>query len=348
LYQRVGVPAGAASEAERLGYTAPHLRVVFRTIATFAMLVSICAACGPSPGQTSTPCLRIATGGADSVDYPFGVALARVFNEHAVGPCVAAVQTDGSTFNVNALDDASADFALARADTVYTAYVKGTPRRPRPHGVLRGVAIVYGIVLHLVVTDDSPVRAWTDLADARIGVWVQSAEVAPVVGYGDLVAAAGDLGPARIRGARMRLTEMAPALVSGEIAGGFILAAYPMESLRELARRDGIRLLEIVPDAATRIRARYPFFKPAIVPARVYAGQDEPVRTIALDNLLVTREDVDEESVYLLTRTLLESLPRLAQDHDATGQVNPDLASATPIPLHPGAMRYYRERELLR
>jgi uncharacterized protein len=52
--------------------------------------------------------------------------------------------------------------------------------------------------------------------------------------------------------------------------------------------------------------------------------------------------------VYRLTRTLLESLPRLAQNHDATGQVNADLASAMPIPLHPGAIRYYRERELLR
>jgi uncharacterized protein len=322
--------------------------VAFKHISTLAILISMSAACGSSHVKTSTPCLRIATGGVDSVDYPFGVVLARVFNEHARGSCVSAEPTDGSTFNVNALDDGSADFALARADTVYTAYVKGTPKRPRPHGLLRGVAIVYGSVLHLVVRNGSPVRAWTDLRGERIGVWVQSAGVSPVVGYGDLVAAAGDLGPGRIRGVRMRLNEMAPALVSGQIASGFVLAAYPMESIRELTRSEGIRLLAIAPEAVARIRAQYPFFKPAVIPAGVYAGQDEPVSTIALDNLLVTRQDMDEESVYLLTRTLLESLPRMAQDHDATGQVNPDLASATPIPLHPGAIRYYRERELLR
>jgi TRAP transporter TAXI family solute receptor len=322
--------------------------VVCKPIATLAILVSICTACGSPPEQTPKPCLRLATGGVDSVDYPFGVVLARVFNEHALGACVSAEPTDGSTFNVNALDEGAVDFALARADTVYTAYVKGTPKRPRPHGLLRGVAIVYGSVLHLVVTNESPVRAWTDLRGKRIGVWVQSAEVSPVVGYGDLVAAAGDLGPARIRGVRMRLNEMAPALASGQIAGGFVLAAYPMESLSELARAQGIRLLAIAPDAVMRIRAQYPFFKLAVVPAGVYPGQDEPVSTIALDNLLVTRQDMDEESVYLLTRALLERLPREVQDHDATGQVNPDLASATPIPLHPGAIRYYRERELLR
>ena len=322
--------------------------MAFKLTSTLAILLSMSAACGSSHVKTSPPCLRIATGGVDSVDYPFGVVLARVFNEHARGACVSAEPTDGSTFNVNALDEGAVDFALARADTVYTAYVQGTPKRPRPHGILRGVAIVYGSVLHLVVPHNSPVREWTDLRGERIGVWVQSAGVSPVVGYGDLVAAAGDLGPARIRGVRMRLNEMAPALVSGQIAAGFVLAAYPMESMRELARSEGIRLLAIAPEAVARIRAQYPFFKPAVMPAGVYAGQDEPVSTIALDNLLVTRQDMDEESVYLLTRTLLESLPRLAQDHDATGQVNPDLASATPIPLHPGAIRYYRERELLR
>ena len=65
--------------------------------------------------------------------------------------------------------------------------------------VLRGVAIVYGSVLHLVVTNESPVRAWTDLRGKRIGVWVQSAEVSPVVGYGDLVAGARGLQPTRHR-----------------------------------------------------------------------------------------------------------------------------------------------------
>jgi TRAP transporter TAXI family solute receptor len=322
--------------------------VVFKSFATLAILVSIGTACGSPAEQASTPCLRLATGGIDSVDYPFGVALARVFEQHAAGACLSAEPTDGSTFNVNALDAGSVDFALARSDTVYTAYVKGTPKRPLPHGRLRGVAIVYGSVLHLVVRHESAVRAWPELRGARIGFWVQSADVLPVVSYGDVVDAAGDLGPAGIRGVRMRVNEMAPALVSGEVAGAFVLAAYPMASLRELAASQRIRLLPIAPQATARIRAQYPFFKPAVVPGGVYAGQDEPVSTIALDNLLVTREETDEESVYLLTRTLLESLPHLARDHDATGQVNPDLASATPIPLHPGATRYYRERELLR
>ena len=331
-----------------MNYTPRHERVAFKSIAMLAMLATICPACGSPPEQASKPCLRVATGGLDSVDYPFGLALARLFNEHAPGLCISAEPTVGSTFNVNALDAGAVDFALARTDTVYTAYVQGTPKRPLPHGHLRGVAIVYGSVLHLVVSNESSVRVWADLRGERIGFWVQSADVLPVVSYGDLVDAAGDLGPAGVRGVRMRLNEIAPALVSGEIAGAFVLAAYPMASLSELARNQPIRLLAIAPEAIARIRARYPFYKPTVMPAGVYTGQDEPVSTIALDNLLVTRESLDDESVYLLTRTLLESLPHLARDHDATGQVNPDLASATPIPLHSGAVRYYRERELLR
>jgi TRAP transporter TAXI family solute receptor len=115
-----------------------------------------------------------------------------------------------------------------------------------------------------------------------------------------------------------------------------------------LARDVGIRLLEIEPDAAARIRAQYPFYKRTIIPAGMYEGQREPVRTVSVDNLLVCREDLDEELVYQLTRTFFENLVRLAEDQEVAMQVDPDLAPASPIPLHPGAARYYRERELLK
>ena len=315
------------------------------------LAVSAGAACRAPVEESPQACLSIAAGGADGTrgtHYLFATALARLFNERALGPCAAAAATDGSTFNVSVVDEADADFGIARADTVYTAYVEGTPLRPSPHTRLRGVAILYGSVLHLVVRAGSPVGAWTELRDAPVGLSVSATDITPVVNYDDLVAAAGDLGPGRVRGVRLPLSELSDALAGGQIAAAFVLTAYPMASLSELGRAGGVRLLEVEPDAAARIRARYPFFKPTLLPAGVYAGQDDPVRTVAVENLLVARQDLGEQAVYLLTRTLLENLPRLARDHAAALQVNPDLAPATPIPLHPGAARYYRERELLR
>ena len=306
-----------------------------------------CRSSGPE--QQAPPCLTLATGSSDDVSYLFGAALARLFNERAAGRCLAGQLTDGSSFNVMALDDASVDFALARADTVYSAYVDGTPLRPRPHRSLRGMAIVYGSVLHFFVRSDSSIRDWKALRDQVVGLSIFSAtDLAPIVGYTGLVTAAGDLGPLSFKGVRMRLAELTQALASNEIAAGAVLTAHPVPTLVEFAEDVNVRLLEIEPDAAARIRSRYPFFKPVSIPAGVYPGQHTPVRTIAVENLLVTRAELEDEVVYLATKTLLENLEALSRDHGAALQVNAEQASATPVPLHPGAARYYRERELLR
>lgn len=306
------------------------------------------AGCGPSIERAAPPCLSIATGGAADVSYLLGDGLSRLFDEQAAPLCLKGEPTDGSTFNVKAVDDGSADFALARADTTYIAFTTGTPLQPRAHTRLRGVAIVYSSVLHVVVRADSTRRDWRALRNRGVGFSIFSdTDLWPVVGYRGLVAAAGDLGPIDLRGTRMRPHELNDALAAGQIDGGLVLTAYPAAALRALARRVPIRMLEVDAAAAARIRAQHPFFKPVVVPAGVYAGQHEPVRTIGVENLLVAGADVDEEAVYRLTRTLLAHLPRLAHDHEAALQVSPDLAPATPIPLHRGAARYYRERELL-
>jgi uncharacterized protein len=345
-YNQRDLSAVARTLQRSTGLYLPAHHMLFRYAVVVAFLLA--AACRGTPPEPPVPCLSIATGAIDDVSYVFGAALARVFSEREIGVCLSAESTDGSSFNVKALDDAAADFALARADTVYTAYVEGTPLRDRPHPALRGVAIVYASVLQIVVRADSPVMSWVDLRNTLVGYWIFSnTDLTPIVGYRRLAGAAEELGPGEIQGVRLRSVELSHALVSDQISAGFVLTAYPVPFLSQLARDMDIRFLEIEPAAAARIRARYPFFKPATIPAGTYRDQQQVVRTIAVENLLVTRRDVGEDVVYEVTRTLLEGLPRLEQDHPAALQVNPDLAPATPIPLHPGAARYYRERELL-
>ena len=96
-----------------------------------------------------------------------------------------------------------------------------------------------------------------------------------------------------------------------------------------------------------RIRADYPFLKPAIIPRGTYTGQTGDIATVGVDNVLVCREDLPEEIVYRLTKAFFAALPELSRVHAAAMLIDPDQAPATPIPLHPGAARYYREREIL-
>jgi hypothetical protein len=85
-----------------------------------------------------------------------------------------------------------------------------------------------------------------------------------------------------------------------------------------------------------------------VIPADTYPGQSSPVRTIGIDNVLVCRDELTADLVYKLTRSLYEGLASIASVHEALRQINPENGAATPIPLHDGATRYYRERDLFR
>jgi TRAP transporter TAXI family solute receptor len=106
----------------------------------------------------------------------------------------------------------------------------------------------------------------------------------------------------------------------------------------------GIRLIDLRGDAVTRLRGRYPFFNTVLVTSEQLPGQAGDAQTLGVDNLLVCRQELTDERVYQLTGSFLEA------SRYRTGttpfRVDPDRAAATPIPLHPGAARYYREREV--
>jgi TRAP transporter TAXI family solute receptor len=97
-----------------------------------------------------------------------------------------------------------------------------------------------------------------------------------------------------------------------------------------------------------RLRTEYPFLRPGAIPPGAYPGTSEAVQTMLVDVLLLTRADVDDEIVRQLTGTLFEVLPDLAEQNEFLRLMDPRRAPATPIPLHPGAALYYRERELSR
>lgn len=99
--------------------------------------------------------------------------------------------------------------------------------------------------------------------------------------------------------------------------------------------------------AVERARENHPFFLPLTIPPRTYSSQQTPIETVGVDNVLLCRADLDEELVYRLTKAFFEALPDLAATHPSAGLIDADLAPATAIPLHAGAARYYRERELL-
>jgi TRAP transporter TAXI family solute receptor len=145
----------------------------------------------------------------------------------------------------------------------------------------------------------------------------------------------------------LSLSDAADALAAGQIEGAIIVAADPVDVV-ERAVAKGARVIPIPKQDLQRLRADYPFLRPGAIPAATYAGVPQPVATLLVDVLLVTRADLDDELVRQLTSALFEILPDLAGRFPYLGLMNMQRAPASPIPLHPGAALFYRERELSR
>jgi TRAP transporter TAXI family solute receptor len=146
---------------------------------------------------------------------------------------------------------------------------------------------------------------------------------------------------------QLQFNDAADRLVNGTLHAMFDTAIYPAASVTQ-ATREGARLVPIAGPAIERLRHEYPFLRVTVIPRDTYPGGSQTIRTIGVDSLLVCRRDLDETLVYDLTRRFFEALPSLSSSQGALRFMDLDQAPATPIPLHDGAARFYRERELLR
>ena len=138
----------------------------------------------------------------------------------------------------------------------------------------------------------------------------------------------------------------AEALANGQAVGGGFPAGPPTGAITKLMSSNGDKftLLNVTEEEATKMDGGRNLWVPYTIPAGTYPGQDADVQTIAQPNFLAVNASVDENHVYLLTKALYENLPFLQAIHQATNAMNVDAAMAgLPVPLHPGAARYYEE-----
>jgi TRAP transporter TAXI family solute receptor len=266
--------------------------------------------------------------------------------EHVYGalPGVSArtVARLGSDPSIELLERGDAEIAINSADVAYAAFTGGVPGHPAPFRRLRAVALLERQALHLVVSGKSPVRRPEDLTGRAASLGSdRSASVLTAT----LVLNAFGLDADGIRretGARRAsLNELA----RGELDAMFLLAPYPIEPVSE-AVTDGARLLPLAGPPIDRLIREYPFYSYMTIPRDTYPGQSQPVQTIGVNSILLCRADLPDDLVYVLTKALFDSLERPSSPQARFRWLDADAASATPIPLHAGAARYYREREL--
>lgn len=313
-------------------------------VRAWPLLLMAALGCREAPNQSVT-LLTIATGGTGGVYYPLGGALARIYTREIPRVTASAQATVASVFNVQAVYQGKADVAFTQADVAYLAYSSGTPAVPRPHTSLRGMAVLYVNTVQIVARADSDIRSVRDLKGKRVGVGAPGSGTEFAA---RIIIEAHGLNYHDVKADFLSFAEVAAQLQDRTLDAGFLVASYPVAALTDAATTVGVRMIPIERDAIGRIRDEYPFFKPVAIPKDTYRGLTADLPTLGVDNLLVCRAELPEPLVYQLTRVLFESLPELIGTHSAARNIDPNDASSTPIPLHPGAARYYRELELIR
>jgi TRAP transporter TAXI family solute receptor len=306
------------------------------------------AACAPSSASSAPAAapvvVRLTSGIPGATFHPLGERLALGYQRVLPATTVEIQESPGSVRNVRALQGGTADLGFAFADVTYVAFVGRLAEDRRPFDKLRGVAVLQLTPLHLLARPGLAVGGIPDLRGRRVGTGPPGSGTAVT---SEILMRGFGLGPGDLRAEALPFNDAARRLVAGTLDAAFVSAGYPSESV-QIATRAGATLVPVEGDAVTRLRTDYPFLRLTFVPGGTYPGHPVPVPTVGVDSLLLCRADLSEDLVYRLTAAFFDVLPTLSTELESLQLMDVARASATPIPLHRGAARYYRERELTR
>ena len=315
-------------------------RVLMSGVLTVAL--GAAAYCRPATMRPARPPLRtvrLSTGPAGGGFMPLGNQLVNVFRQRTNTIEVVAVHSAGAVANITALQRGTAELGFTFADVAYLTYSgKLAPDRP-PFDQFRGIAVLQVTPIALVARPGLSIRSPADLRGRRVGLGPEGSGTAVTAG---LILHAFGLTEKDVQMETSGFQEAATLMLSGKLDAMFDNAISRSESL-ERVTAVGARFVPIEGPATDRLRRDYPFLTAMAMPRDLYGSS---VHTIGVDGLLVCRSDLDETLVYELTKQLFQSLRSLSRG--ALRLMDVEQAPATPIPLHPGAARYYRERELTR
>lgn len=289
--------------------------------------------------------INVLTGGTSGVYYPLGVALSEIYAAGIDGARTQVQATKASVENLNLLEQGKGEIAFSLGDSIKAA-VEGDTEAGFPGKLekLRGLAGIYPNYIQIVATADSGIKTLEDLKGKSLSVGAPASGTE--LNARAIFAAAGmsydDVG----RVEYLPFAESVELMKNRQLDATLQSAGLGVASIRDLATTVPISVVSVPPEVVEAIGA--PFLS-ATIPAGTYEGQAEDVQTAAVVNFLVTSEAVDEDTVYAMTKLLFENLDKLAAAHAAAKGIDPAKAlDGMPLPLHPGAERYYREAGLLK
>ena len=303
-----------------------------------------------SPAYARTTFVSIGTGGMTGVYYPAGNAIAKLINRkrRIYGIRATVESTSGSVFNINAILTGDLEFGIVQSDRQYQAW-HGLAEwaASGPQSSLRAVFSIHPEAVTLVAAEDTGVKDIQDLKGKRVNIGNPgSGQRQNAI---DALEAAGVDYQADIEAESVKAAEAPGLLQDRRIDAFFYTVGHPSGAIKEATA--GRRKVRIIPiREIEEFFVKHPFYAAATIPIASYprAVNREDVATFGVKATLMTSAAVADEIVYAITKEVFENLEDFKKLHPAFQVLTrKDMLQGLSIPLHPGAIRYYREAGLL-
>jgi TRAP transporter TAXI family solute receptor len=288
--------------------------------------------------------INVLTGGTSGVYYPLGVALAKIYGENIEGVQTQVQSTKASVENLNLLQQGRGEIGFALGDSVQAAWEGNTEAGfPGKLDKIRAIAAIYPNYVQIVASQESGITDLAGLAGKSLSVGAPASGTE--LNARAIFEAAGmtydDLGKLEY----LPFAESVELIKNRQLDATLQSAGLGVASIKDLAISLPTTVVAVPAEIAETLGA--PFIA-ATIPAGSYEGQAEDVSTVAITNILVTHDGVSEEVAYQMTKQLFENLDEMVAAHAAARAIEAaNGAQGLPIPLHPGAERYYREAGLM-
>ncbi|MBS1139307.1 MAG: transporter solute receptor family protein [Proteobacteria bacterium] len=290
--------------------------------------------------------INVLTGGTSGVYYPLGVALTQIYGKVLPDAKTSVQATKASAENLNLLQAGKGEVAFTLGDTLNEAW-KGNAEAgfKTPLNKLRTIGAIYPNYIHFLAAADSGIKTLADLKGKRVSVGAPKSGTE--LNSRDILRGVGmdykDFGKVEYLG----YSESVELIKNRQLDATLLSSGLGVAAVRDLATAVKIVVIPIPADVVAKIgEASY---QTGSIPANTYNGQTTDVPTVTVQNYLVTHEGVPVDTVYKMTKSMFENLDSMVAAHAAAKAINKDRAAkGSPVPLHPGAEKYYREAGLLK
>ena len=310
----------------------------------FGLLAAAAAFAASTSAVAAPTFINILTGGTSGVYYPIGVALSQQYNK-IDGARTSVQATKASVENLNLLQAGRGELAFSLGDSVADAWngVEDAGFKA-PLKRLRAIAGTYNNYIQVVASAESGIKTLEDLKGKRISVGAPKSGTE--LNARAIFKAAGldykDMGRVEF----LPYAESVELIKNRQLDATLQSSGLGMAAIRDLASTMPVTFVEIPAEVVEKIESEA--YQAGVIPAGTYDGQDADVPTVAITNILVSHEKVSDEVAYQMTKLMFDNLSALGNAHSAAKDITLENATKNlPIPLHPGAERFYKEAGVL-